>query len=268
MKFLISVVLVVFSLYGQVIDKLAIIVNNIPITSYDIQKTQKELNVDKNAAVSYLIDQAVLKSIIKQRGIYVDDFDIDNEMKKIAARNGMSLFNFKNYLLQKGELYKLQAQIKAKLQRDKLLQTLHVNITENEIKDYYNKHKEEFALPKAIEVTKYSSDDKQALQQAISNPLSTNDNVSIQDMVLKNNEVNPRLMGFLSQFKEKTFTPIIQFENKLTIFYIIKKDGLEPIPYKMAAGKIYEILLKQKQQKALKDFIDKLRAKADIQFIK
>jgi len=266
MKFLISIFLVL-SLYGQVIDKLAIIVNNMPITSYDIQKTAKELNVNKQQAISYLIDQAVLKSAIKQRGIYVDDFDIDNEMKKIAQKNGMSLFNFKNYLLQKGELYRLQTQIKLKLQRDKLLKSLHVNIKEEELKEYYNTHKEQFLLPSSIEVAKYSSNDKKALETVITNPLAANEKVEVQNITLKNTEVNPRLLGFLSQFKEKTFTPIINFENKLTTFYIIKKEKPTPIPYKMAAGKIYEILLKQKEEKALKEFVDKLRAKADIQFL-
>jgi len=266
MKFLISIFLVL-SLYGQIVDKVAIIVNNMPITSYDIQKTAKELNVNKQQAVSYLIDQAVLKSAIKQRGIYVDDFDIDNEMKKIAQKNGMSLFNFKNYLLQKGELYRLQTQIKLKLQRDKLLKTLHITIQEKELKEYYNSHKNEFLLPSSIEVSKYSSNDKQSLQTVMSNPMAASENIEIQNIVLKNSDANPRLIGFLSKFKEKTFTPIINFENKLTTFYIIKKEKPTPISYKMAVGKIYEILLKQKEEKTLKEFVDKLRAKADIQFL-
>jgi len=268
MKFLISLFLVI-SLYANIVDKIDIVVNNIPITSYQIQKTQKELNIDKNQAISYLIDKAVLDSAIKERGIYVDDFDIDNEMKQIAQKNGMSLFNFKNYLLQKGELDRLKEQIKLSIQRKKLLKTLSVNVQESDIKKYYETHQKEFMIPSTIEVTKYSSNDKSTLMKVIKNPLLNQDNsVEIKDMVLNLKDTNPDLMAFLAKYKNNTFTPIIGFENKPTSFYIIKKGDLTTLPYKVVAPKIYAMLLQKAQNQALKDFIEKLRAKADIQFLK
>jgi len=268
MKFLISLFVVV-SIYAQIIDKIDVLVNNIPITSYQIQKTAKELNIDKKQALSYLIDKAILKSAIKKRGIYVDDFDIDNAMKKIAQRNGMSLFNFKNYLLQKGELDKLKNQIRLDLQREKLLKTLNVKVSEDDIKKYYETHKKEFMLPSKIEVTKYESNNKNELIQVIKNPLlNQNNNIEIKDMTLDSDNTNPDLLAFLAKYKNDTFTPIINFENKFASFYIIKKDTPKPLPYKMVAPKIYSILLQKAQNEALKDFIEKLRAKADIQFLK
>jgi len=267
MKFLLSVFLVI-SVYAKVIDKIDILVNNIPITTYEIFKTQKDLNIDEKGAISYLIDKAILEAVIKKRGIYVDDFDIDNEMKKIAQRNGMSLFNFKDYLLQKGELSKLKEQIRLKLEREKLLKTLNVRVSEKEMKEYYNTHKKEFMLPSNIEVTKYSSNNKEVLSQTIKNPLLNHaNNVDIEDMKLNIKTTNPDLLSFLNQYKEDSFTPIVTFDNKFTSFYIIKKGKLEAIPYKIAVGKIYAILLQKAQNKALKDFIQKLRAKADIEFL-
>jgi len=266
MKFLISVFLVL-SLYGKVIDKIEIIVNDIPITSYDISKTQKKLNVDKNRAVSYLIDQSVLKSAIKKRGIFVDEFDIDNMMKNLAQKNGMSLFNFKNYLLQKGELEELKSQIKKKLEMDKLFQSLNIRVEKEEVKKYYNSHKDEFKIAQKIEVTQYSASNKDDLIASMNNPMLQNNNVELKDMSLDISKTNPRLMLFLSKQKEGSFTPIVKMENKLVSFYIIKKDNYTTIPFDKVAGEIYQKLMMKRQQIAIKDFISKLKAKANIEIL-
>ena len=267
MKFLISLFLVL-SLYSQVIDKISVIVNNEPITSYDIYKTEQQFNFNKQQAVSYLIDKAVLQSEIKQRGIYIDEFDIDNAMKKIAQRNGMSLFNFKDYLLQRGELYKLEAQIKSQLEKEKLLQTLNIRVTQDEMKNYYKEHQNKFLLPSKIETTKYSSNNKAELQKVMNSPLlSMNNKIQMEDLILDINKTNPRLLSFLAKYSEKTFTPIVNFDNMWTTFYIIKKDKPVVLPYKVVEGKIYADLMRKKDDQELKDFIAKLRAKADIKFL-
>jgi len=266
MKFLISLFLV-FSLYGKVLDTTLIIVNNIPITSYDIFKIQKKLDGDKNKAINYLIDQTVLKSAIKQKGIYVDEFDIDNTMKKIAQRNGMSLFNFKNYLLEKGELSKLKSQIKDKLEMDKLFQSLNIRVTQSEMKTYYKLNKKEFNLPSKIEVSQYSSNTKNELIKILKNPMLQNKNVSIKSMVLESNKTNPKLIKFIANTKVDNFTPIINLENKFVSFYLIKKDDFNTLPFKMVESEIYQKLMSEKQKMATKDFVAKLRAKANIQVL-
>jgi len=266
MKLLISVFLV-FSLYGKVIDKIDVIVNDIPITSYDISQVEKKLNIDKNQAISYLIDQSIIKSAIKDRGIYVDEFDIDNAMRKIAQKNGMSLFNFKTYLLEKGQLNDLKAQLKKKLEMEKLFEALNIRVTQDDVKNYFKIHKDEFKVASKIEVTEYSSKDKNALLEVIKNPLMQNNNVSIKDITLNSDKINPKLIQFLSKYKEGSFTPIVNMGDKLVSFYIIKKEGDKLMDFKSVEGEIYQKLMQQKQQMAIKDFVAKLKAKANIQIL-
>jgi parvulin-like peptidyl-prolyl isomerase len=266
-RFLISLILII-NIYAKVIDQIEILVNNIPITSYDIQKTQSTLGIDKNQAISYLIDKAVLQSAIKQRGIYVDDFDIDKAMEKIAKRNGMSLYNFKNYLLQNGELTSLKKKIKENLEKEKLISSLNIKVTKEAVKKYYENNKDKFMLPSKIDATEYSSLDKQLLQEAINNPLlNNNTNVSIKDISFDLNKTNPKLMQFLAKTPTDTFTPIINTGSKYVSFYIIKKYPNAPLPFDMVAGDIYQTLINQQKSQTIKDFISKLRAKADIKFL-
>jgi len=265
MKSLVLTLFIVFSLYAKVIDKIEIVVNNEPITSYDITAIQKKLNIPKQDAINYLINQALLKSAIKERGIYVDDFDIDNAMQKIAAQNGMTLFNFKDYLLQQGQLQSFKKKLKLDIEKQKLLKTLSIRVTPDEMKAYYKTHQKEFMLPSKIDTTMYSSKDKKSLIQVMKNPMS-NVNVNIQDKTFNINNTNPKLMSFLAKVKEKSFSPIVNINHKFQTFYIKKKYEPAVLPFKMVEGFVYNQILRQKQNQALNDFIAKLKLKANIEY--
>jgi peptidyl-prolyl cis-trans isomerase SurA len=267
MKIVLTLVLLVFSLQAKVIDKIAIVVNNIPITTYDIEKaTQKTKN--QNIAVQTLINDALIKSAIKEKGIYVDDFDIENRLEEIAKHNGMSLFDFKTMLIQKGELESLKESIKKELEISKLLSYYNKHITKDDVQNYYNTHKDEFKLPKTIETTIYSSNNPNTLKKVIENPLMNSSNVKIEEMSFEYNKTNPKLMSFLSKVKENSFSQIVPMsKNSFSLFYVTKKEGEVTLPFNMVANIIFEKLSQANQQKAMQHLLAKLKAKADIQFL-
>ena len=67
-KLIITLSLGIF-LNAQVIDKVVAVVNNIPVTSYDVKKLSKNLNISKEKALQILLDQKLIQSDIKKRGI-------------------------------------------------------------------------------------------------------------------------------------------------------------------------------------------------------
>ena len=265
MKLFITLFLAI-SLYSQMIDKIAIVVNEIPITTYEIDKTTKKIG-NKKRAIDYLIDKAILKSAIKERGIYIDEFDIDKAMQKIATKNGMSLFNFKNYLLEQGKLENLKEKLKIELEQEKLLETLHISVSQNELKKYYQTHKNQFLSSKKIIVTKYSSYNQKELIKIINNPLTNSKEIEIKSLTFELNKTNPNLYQFLNSYKIGDFTKIINFENQPTTFYIEDKKEKVIIPFKMVANKIYNILMEKKSQTNLKNFIEKFKAKSEIKYL-
>ena len=124
-------------------------------------------------------------------------------------------------------------------------------------------------LPSKIEATEYSATDKQVLEETIKNPLlNNNQTVSMKDITFDINKTNPKLMELLSKIDENSFSPILNTGNSYVAFYVIKKYPKAPLPINMVAQNIYQTLLIQKQNVSLKDFISKLRAKADIKFLK
>ena len=94
MRFLYIVSLLSIALFGKVIDRIELVVNNVPITTYDIEKETRITKI-KEVAIDVLINRAVFQTALKDRGIYIDQFDIDREMERIAQREGMTLFAFK-----------------------------------------------------------------------------------------------------------------------------------------------------------------------------
>ncbi len=267
MKIVLTLLLLFFSLQAKVIDKIAIVVNDIPITTYDIEKMTKQTK-DKNIAIETLINKALIKSAIKEKGIYVDDFDVENKMEEIAKRNHMSLFDFKTMLIKKGELDSLKEQIKKQLEINKLISYYNKRVTRDDIQNYYDSHKNEFIVAQKIDATVYSSNNPNILKQVKENPLLNSSNVEMKDMSFDYNQTNPKLMLFLSKVKTNSFSKIAPIApNKFSLFYVTKKEGNITLPFNAAASIIYEKLSNKQNQKAIQDLISKLKAKADIQFL-
>ena len=63
---------------AAMVNGIAIIVNDEPITLYDIDKTMSVNNISKNEAVSYLIDKILYDQLVQENNITADVFDIND----------------------------------------------------------------------------------------------------------------------------------------------------------------------------------------------
>jgi len=266
-KFLLSIGLIVF-LNAEVLNRIVATINDIPITSYEVEKLSKQLNIDKNRALNILLDQKLIDSEIKKRGIVVDEFELENALEAIAKRNGFNLFEFKNILIQRGDYQKLINQIKNDLLKKKLFDEIiqtKLNLDDNEIKNYYENHKDEFKVFEKVEVIKYSANNRSLLEKVKQNPLF-NKNVKIENKVYYANKLPLNLLFLFNETKEETFTPIINEVGHYSMFYIIKKEGYYYLPFEKAKNLIANKLINEKREKILKEYFSKLKNKAYVKF--
>jgi hypothetical protein len=257
-------------LNAQVIDKIIATVNNIPITSYEVNQTAKKMNVSAKDALNYLLDQKLIQSEIQKRGIEVDDFEVENAMEKIAQRNGLSLFEFKNILMQKGELDKVKKQIRQNLLKEKLFNQIvqtKLNITPEEIKNYYENHKNDFKIFNTVQVTKYSANNVEILNKIKTNPLE-NANVKTSTQVYSYNELPVGLLFLFKQTKVGQFTPVINDGLGYSMYYIDRKDGTVYMPFDKVKTAISNKLAAAKREMILKEYFSKLKNRAYIKFYK
>jgi len=269
MKFFTLLIIFLISLFGKTnIDRIAIIVNNIPITTYDIQKMIKKTN-NQNIAIETLINDALIKSAIKKRNIYIDDFDIEKRLEEIANKNNMSLFDFKTMLIQKGELNSFKDKIRKELEIQHLMSYYNKSITANDVKNYYDTHLNEFKTAKEIIATIYTSSNPKLLEKIKENPLLLSNNVNVENVKFNYKKTDPKIFIFLNKVNKNSFSPIISLsQNRYSLFYITDKKGNIILPFKEVEMYIFSMLIQKQKQKSITKLLENLRAKANIEYLK
>jgi len=267
MKKLLFIALIALGLKAEIIDKIVATVNKEPITSYEIITTAKKMHISPNQALNYLIDQKIIEDEIKRRGISVDNYDIEMALDKIAKRNGMTLFEFKNVLRQRGQYKPLVETLRKKLLREKLFAQIigkNLNISPDELKNYYNTHKNEFKVFKTIQVTKYTSNSPEVLKNLRKNTALNLPNAKLNMYVYTPNDLPKNMLFLFMNTKVGQFTPVFNEGDKFVTYYVSRKDGEEYLPFDEVKDIIINKILDQKRNSILQEYFSKLKNRADI----
>ena len=264
-KFLIF--LLFLSLDAKIVDKIVAVVGNTPITSYDVETLSKKLNIPKNKALNILIDKKIIENEIKKRGISVEDYEVEDALENIAKRNNLTLFEFKNILAQRGELESFKERVKENLLKQKLFNEIvnsKLKISPDEIKNYYENHKNEFSVFKTIQVTKYEANNPEILKRLFSNPYYNNPQIKVKTEVLSSKELSLDKLFLFKNTKEGEFTPIVNEGLNYVTYYVASKKGKVYLPFSRVKNIIANKLLQEKRNEILKDYFNKIKNSLDI----
>jgi len=257
--------------FAKIIDAIAVTVNDQPITTYEIQRTAKALNISTKQALDLLIRQRLEDEQIKKFGISVSDAELENAIAAFAASKGMDTYTLRAALQSKGidwEAYKKT--FKRQLLRKKLYQKiaqLGRTPTQSDLREYYDTHPQEFTVAKEALVTKFISPSKQILEQIRQNPLfNPSDPMALQkgQEKIDLSRVNPQFAALINRTPEGSFTPILPLGDRYLLILVNKKMGLEKIPFEEAQSYIMKKLANSSSPKNIKEYFDKLKAAADI----
>jgi len=273
LKYLLAVFFISGSLHAGLVDGVSILVNDMPITLYEINEYSQKFNISTQEAVKILIQNKIEQNLIKKYNIEATDDDIENEMEKMSSASGMSIMDFKNYLEQKGVNFnKYKKDLAKRIKQEKLYQKITSNriarATKSDMKAYYQNHLNLYSIPKMIEVTQYTSKSKQNLAKMINNPMLNIAGINKEDDILKSKQINPRLLFILQQTKEGNFTPILTFKNSFATFYIKRKIDVTTIPFKKVENDIFAKIMNQREKDIIKSYFDKLISEANIKIIR
>lgn len=259
---------------AKIIDGIAIKVNGEPITLYQIKDTEKKLKLDRQKAIDKLIAEKIKVQEIKRLNIHIDDARVDQEIDNIAKHNGLNHDSFLSALMQQGiNFTQYKNQLKEQIETQELLRSIllsDINTTgETQMRNYYNKHEKEFHMPKEVEVIRYVSKDTQALQRAISNPMTKTADVEKGEEKISLDTLNPQIAQIFVQNDKSTFTPILNAgDGNFVSFYIKEKIGQTQIPFNQAKNFIAQKLAEENQDRVLEEYFEKIRVKAKISFIR
>ena len=272
-KSLSVVLLFKFYLYAGLVDGVSIVVNNTPITLYEIKKFSIEHKLPVKKAIEALIRKKLENTLIKKYSLEATDLEVSDEIEKISSNAGMSIIDFENYLMKKGiniDTYKkdLAKKIAQRKLYKKIVSDKIKRATQKEIKEYYQKNIDKYSIPQMVEVTEYDAKDRKTLENLIKNPMLNISSVTKKEMLLKTNQINPKLLYILQQTKEGNFTPILTLKDGFVSFYLKRKINVKPIPFDKVKNAIFAEIMNKREQDIIKSYFDKLVSEANIKVIR
>ena len=260
------------SLAGLV-DAISVIINNQPITLYEVYKYAHQFKLSTRESLDLLIRKKLEEAEIKKFDITVSDFEINAYIKNLATKNGISEFQFYQMLRSKNiNEANYKNDLRKKLEQEKLYKRIiHKKATKISLEDmqaYYAKNKSKFVATNSFDVVTYTSANKASLVAIQKNPMQNFQDVTSKNITFKSGTMNSKLEGLLNTTKANTFTSVFQTGSNYTMFYVKAKNGVKPIGFDKTKNYIYSLLSSQQDKATINDYFDKLKSVAKIKVIR
>lgn len=299
-----------------VVDRIVAVVNDDLITLYDLNKTLQpyEENIKalgyspakeretlfklRSDLLNRLIESKLTDQVVKRNNIEVSEEEIDRAIENIKDSRSLTDEDLRAGLAQQGlTLEEYRKNIKRQLLRNKLVNReikSKIVITEKEIEDYYNTHREKYAgrkkyhiwnifirLPEFTDESTRSRARKK--MEAVIAQLNQGQKFeslaaleSDAPMAPKGadlglyqlDELSTQLQKAVSVMKAGDFSPILETEMGYQIIYVQKivetgEKSLEDIK-----SEIHEILYNEAVDNKFRVWIEEIRKQAHIEIIK
>ena len=271
-KYILGLLLTATLSYASLVNAIAIVINDTPITLYDIDIKMENENLTKQQAIEKLMDETLYNQELKNKNITVDIFDIDNHIKKLAQQNNMDTLDFKSLVRQQQNYDLFTLQIKKQLLHQKLIAKIAKGklkvANEEDMKIYYENNKNIFKIADTIDLIAYISKSKKLLNQLKNNPMLQNKNILVQNMTLKQSELTPQVKYILNSTNKREFSVIFAQNKNYNMFFITDKSDIKILNYNDVKDQIFNNIMKAREQSYLKEYFETLKITANIQILK
>jgi len=254
---------------AKMVDGIALIVNGEAVTTTEIRAVQKQMHVSKKQATDMLIADRLQKAAM--RNVSIPDSAIDSRIAHIAAQNNLTVPKMQKILKQQGTTWrKYRKSVKERMKKDKFYrEKVSATLTkpsEDELKLFYEKNKKTFIIPSSISMIEYSASSEKTLK----NFLETKKKKGVRSRSVKKStkNINSAMLKTILRTQNGSFTRPFNNGNKFISYKIVSKNGNRPMSYDDAKGAIAGKWRQQQQGKALKDYFEKLKTNADVQYIR
>ncbi len=254
---------------AKMVDGIAIIVEGEPITTAEIRAIQTQLSVPKQKACDMLIQDRLQKSAMKD--ITVDESAIDSKISSIAAQNNLTVPKMQKILKEQGTPWsKYRSTIRNAMKKEKFFQEFVAkNIptpTEDELKLYYSNHKNEFVVPASVHLIEYSAPSKSTMKDFLQTKKQKG--IKSRSVTKKTQNLNATLLASILQTQDGSYTRPFNAGDRYISYKVLSKSGTVTMPFSSAQNAVTARWRQQQQTKAVKDYFEKLKTNADVQYIK
>ncbi|MBT3311166.1 MAG: hypothetical protein HN379_04145 [Desulfobacteraceae bacterium] len=303
---------------GEVVDRIVAVVNDEIITLNDLNKNlapyvkkikdggrsleeeRKLLFKVRGDILDQLISKTLTNQEVKRFGIEITDEEVDKAIEGIKERNHVTDEQLRAALKKDGmTLEDYRESMKEQMLRSRLINfqvESKTIVTEEEIKAYYEEHREEFVQSGGkkyklrnilIKVSPYANTEEKSKVKKKAEEVLTmlKSGESFQQVAMDYSEsplaatggdlgqigidvLSTQIQDEIGKLKEGEFTPIIDTDHGYQIFYVESILDSPDKEYEIAKKVIEEKLYKEIGEKRYRVWIDELRKNAQIKIIK
>ncbi|SFV63857.1 Possible periplasmic protein [hydrothermal vent metagenome] len=270
MKKLLFLGLLVLFTFAQakIIDGIVCVVEGECITSAEVRAIRRQYSLPQKAALDLLIADRLQKSAMKD--IVVDENLIDSKISSIAAKNNLTVPQMQKILKAQGTSWgHYRSGMRNALKKEKFFQE-HIIKTipepsEDELKLYYTKHKRAFVIPRIVNLIEYSSKSEKKMKDFLR---TKNTKMLKSRRVSKlSKNLNLALLNTILQTPNGSYTRSFNAGDQYIAYKVLSKKGTMTMPFEAAKGAVVTQWKRQQQGKAIKDYFEKLKTNADVQYI-
>lgn len=259
-----------FSL-SQTINSLVAVVDKEPITSYELTQRMKEKKLSKEAALNELIDERVQTAHIKKIGIFINDFELERELNNMLAASNSNQEQLRASLqANKQNFDDFKQNFRKNLQTKKLYQAIaaeaSIDRSEEGIRNYYDAHRDDFVIYTSIETVIYHSSNPTSLEN-LKETNKQDSTIQKQSVRLSLNNADIRLLAYLSRIGNNSFSVVIDNpDGSFSLYFVKAKNAPQSPNYEQIKNEVANVYMNAQRDDFIKDFLDKLRAKAQIEY--
>ena len=273
MLFLAAGMLSALNLYSaQMVNGIAAIVENEPITLYEVYSLKEQLRASEQDALNLLIRDRLEDAQIKNLNISVTPFELNDRIESIAKQNGMTNLQFRSSIQAQGmDFLEFKNNIEKKMLQEKLYKSILAeagkNVNEQKAKMYFDANPDKFKVFSTAKVVLYRAKNPEELEAQKTSP-SLLSSVQTQELSLDYQSIDPRLAAIIAGTNNGEFTQILQGADSFDMFYVKEKIGSYTPSFADVKDNVINELYQGEQEKLMADYFDKLRAKAKIQILR
>ena len=273
MLFLAAGMLSALNLYSaQMVNGIAAIVENEPITLYEVYSLKEQLRASEQDALNLLIRDRLEDAQIKNLNISVTPFELNDRIESIAKQNGMTNSQFRSSIQAQGmDFLEFKNNIEKKMLQEKLYKSILAeagkNVNEQKAKMYFDANPDKFKVFSTAKVVLYRAKNPEELEAQKTSP-SLLSSIQTQELSLDYQSIDPRLAAIIAGTNNGEFTQILQGADSFDMFYVKEKIGSYTPSFADVKDNVINELYQGEQEKLMADYFDKLRAKAKIQILR
>ena len=246
---------------------------------YQGSELDEQFAQQKKQLLEYIINQKLLEQRAAELHLNVDD-DVSAAIKRLREESNIPNEQaLQEALKQEGStIAELREDFRRRIIQQRILWNYvqgKVNITEDEIKNYYEQHKSEYMTEPKSKIRRYTVLDenvsKDELKAEADNVLAqlrsgkeidptAFPHLKIDDPVeYTKADIDPKIVSILDATKVGEYSDPVELTSGWAILKVEERKDPELIAMEEARGKIYNLLLQSRAEKYQKSFMEDLR---------